>query len=139
MGKQLSANSKDKRDPGRKDIAMQATVTGFKFIRPDYKQIFFRCENGKSYKTHADMKCGNAQKWFNLDKGDVIYNFVIMPGPRNVINADSLFTLVPSGSSTKPNQSVLKFFTPSQQPKKEDWVAPPKEFHDLIKKLGGKN
>jgi len=117
---------------------MQATVTGFHHIRPDYKQIFFRCEDGKSYKTHADMKCGNAQKWFALIKGDVISNFVIMPGPNRVINADSPFTLVPSGSFPKPIYSVPKFFTTTPERKKEDWVVPPKEFYDMIKKLGRK-
>lgn len=67
---------------------MKATITGFKQIRPDYRMVFMRGEDGKCYLTHADLHNGNARKWWNLRKGDVIAGaFTLIKS--NIVNADS--------------------------------------------------
>ncbi len=68
---------------------MKATLVGFKQLRPTYRMMFLKDEDGKSYITHISTENGNSNRWWNLKQGDVLSNLTIFKG--NIVNADSLF------------------------------------------------
>jgi hypothetical protein len=75
---------------------MKARIVGVKKHPSNYGgyfcYVFFKTEDGKSFRTCLTPQCGNYSNWRGLKKGDIVDGLVIKN--KGLIDADSLIQKV---------------------------------------------